>query len=174
MALWNSRGPPSRCGSGLLPDHAGSQRRGLGCRIPLCSVLPVMLSRPVKLWRFVTSTGPSADMTKKQVPLASGISPKYILMCRDTPDRISKKPAKLRSPLSFIQLTFSGVWRRIDNFRQFSVAAQGSTTSTPVPLKCRTLRVTRTAPRERHMAAIWQSASPIGRPAWRRSAAISA
>ena len=38
----------------------------------------------------------------------------------------------------------------------------------------RTLRVTRTAPRERDMAAIWQSTSPTGRPARRLSAAISA
>lgn len=51
---------------------------------------------------------------------------------------------------------------------------QGSMTLTPVSSKSLTLRVTRNAPRERDMAAIWQSASPIGRPAWRRPAAISA
>ena len=51
---------------------------------------------------------------------------------------------------------------------------QGSTTFSPVPSKSRTLRVTRVAPRERDIAAIWKSASPIGRPVRRRSAAISA
>lgn len=51
---------------------------------------------------------------------------------------------------------------------------QGSTTSIPAPSKSRSFLVTRTAPRARDMAAIWQSASPIGRPARRRPEAISA
>ena len=53
-------------------------------------------------------------------------------------------------------------------------ADQGLMTSTPMPSKSRTFLVTRIAPREWTMAAIWQSASPIGRPARRRSDAMSA
>lgn len=45
---------------------------------------------------------------------------------------------------------------------------KGSIICTPEPSKSLTLRVTRAAPRERVMAAIWQSPSPISRPAWRR------
>ena len=58
--------------------------------------------------------------------------------------------------------------------RHICATDQGSTTSTLIPSKSRTFRVTRAAPRERQMAAIGQSASPIGRPARRRSGAISA
>ena len=51
---------------------------------------------------------------------------------------------------------------------------QGSMISTPRFSKSRTLRVATVMPRERAIAAIWQSAGVIGRPAERRAAAISA
>ena len=53
-------------------------------------------------------------------------------------------------------------------------AVQGSTTSTPTSPKSRTFRVATAMPRERAIAAIWQSAGAMGRPAERRPAAISA
>ena len=53
-------------------------------------------------------------------------------------------------------------------------AVQGSTTSMPMSTKSRTLRVATVMPRERAIAAIWQSAGWVGRPAERRLAAISA
>ena len=53
-------------------------------------------------------------------------------------------------------------------------AVHGLIVSIPVSPKSRMLRVTRAAPRERQMAAIRQSASPMGRPAWRRAEAMSA
>ena len=52
--------------------------------------------------------------------------------------------------------------------------AQGSTISTPISSKSRTLRVATAIPRHRAIAAIWQSAGAMGRPAERRPAAISA
>ena len=51
---------------------------------------------------------------------------------------------------------------------------QGSMKSIPVPSKSRTFLVATAAPREWAMAAIWQSACAIGRPALRRCAATSA
>ena len=51
---------------------------------------------------------------------------------------------------------------------------QGSTISMPVSSKSRTLRVTTAKPRDRAMAAIWQSAGATGRPAERRRTVISA
>ena len=173
MVNLDFRGPSNRYGSELRPDHTELKPHGSVSRT-LCEGSCVMLSRPVKLWRLVTSTGPSADITKKQVPLASCVSSKYILMYRGIPDRMSKKPATVGSPLSLINSIFSRARGGDKNFHQFSVATQGSTMSIPIPLKSRTFRVINNAARERHMAAIWQSASPIGRPLSRRSAAISA
>lgn len=51
---------------------------------------------------------------------------------------------------------------------------QGCTILMSMPSKSRTLRVATVMPRERAIAAIWQSAGAMGRPAERRAAAISA
>ena len=50
----------------------------------------------------------------------------------------------------------------------------GSVTLIPASAKSLTLRVATAIPRDRAIAAIWQSATGIGRPNWRRTAAISA
>ena len=101
---------------------------------------------------------------------------KYAQLDRSTPGGPRKRYCP--SSLSSRQRQQSSNTRRrvcVDDCpRHVGETDQGSTMSTPVPLKSLTLRVTRTARRERDMAAIWQSASPIGRPARRRPAAISA
>ena len=105
------------------------------------------------LWRAVDNEGEVLDLlvqSKRNAQAALKLMRKLLKKQGWTPTRITT-----------------------DKLRSYHVA-QGSTTSTPVPWKSRTFRVTRTAPRERDMAAIWQSASPMGRPAWRRLAAISA
>ena len=52
--------------------------------------------------------------------------------------------------------------------------SQGLNISIPMSSKSRTLRVATAIPRERAIAAIWQSACVIGLPRWRRTAAIPA
>ena len=58
--------------------------------------------------------------------------------------------------------------------RRDQAPIHGSITSMPVSEKSPTFRVATAMPSERAIAAIWQSASGIGRPMRRRAAAISA
>lgn len=75
-------------------------------------------------------------------------------------------------------LSVKGLFSKFGNglFDLDSVHSQphGLITSTPQPSKSRVLRVATGIPAARAIAAIWQSASGIGRPDDRRPAAISA
>ena len=86
---------------------------------------------------------------------------------RTRDDEVSPGEGARTSPAAGSPCTLVAVWCRL-------TPRKGSTTPMPQPPKSVALRVAMPASRERAIAAVCASNCPIGRPAWRRAAAIAA